>query len=1171
MSNLVISAVGPEAGTQVAVTIQLTDGDGAPVSAFTVPGGLMVSAYENRTDTSGDLTVDIVPNADLDRANTYYLVTVGSFTRLILKGSGTENLEDIVVLAPAALGPAAGLDNMVDVDETGKDDGDALVWSASASKWVPADRVANAGDTMTGPLTMSQATADLRAFILEVIGDTHPRFYQDQDGTLHWMNGTTLNKLAVRFINDAPTFGGRALAFSYEDSSDNETPVIYLGVDGTAFWPASSAGSELGLSTKRWETVYGTDGDYTGTVNAATIEIAGADITGLFDTLGAAAAAQSTAEAYADTKDAAHVAATDPHGDRAYTDGAVAGAITTAEGYADTQDAAHVAATDPHGDRAFATAADAAVVAAIPETVRDTIGAALVAGANVTITVDDPGDTITIAVSGLTHSDLSDFTEAVQDVVGAFVSSSSLTVTYNDAGNSLTVEIPNETIDDRVAALLVAGSGITLTYNDAANTLTIAVADLSGTYQVYPLPGALPAGKPSHLSSLQTAFRSATSGSGIDLVFTGDSILDYDGSGLTIYRDLAQHFNLGCRVVEAGFTTMQSGTGSGAGGTNVSTVPKAAGVQWTANTHSRTFTVSGDGIILLVKGAGTGTLEVRLTNGSGTLLGSIDTSTLPSGSSNMVSIDFGSYSSGRTIWIGTSSSSPNFTSAGFLPTYGNRTTGIRVWDLSIAGETTVQFHTNSYLALDLMDRINTAGRTLGVLSNTGFNDTLADLATDWGNWATDLDSRTPTGVLFVAPWLTHLDGLTAQSDVISGVAAAHSFAFADIGAVLGFIDLDHFGWNAGDHVHPGDAGGWAIAMIISAMLTGDPVGTALTGWLRSITNPPTWSKMSLYGTTSGVPSSSADISAFNQAIMAFLYSTLGPTSGGINFNGEQVAQIASGVLGTLSTWQAAAFRSKTANRAGSGIFRAANNEYGPTWRNNANSADKGLILNTSDQLVSDVEFVAPDFAPASSTGATQAVRYFRGTSDGPPTSGTWAVGDACLDQLGRLWACTTAGTPGSWTNQGGRFIRKTSTESVNNGGTGATLHDDAELVAALAVSATYEFEVFVLCDGATGGDIQCSFTVPTGATVNAGSLGPIVSAAAVTAQPIENTLTASGGTLGPFGTLGSGTTTHLRFTGIVRTDATHSGNLVFQWAQGSASATNTRVFLDSFLKIRRVA
>jgi hypothetical protein len=54
----------------------------------------------------------------------------------------------------------------------------------------------------------------------------------------------------------------------------------------------------------------------------------------------------------------------------------------------------------------FNTAADARVVAGItgkldtsaaPELIRDTIGTALVAGTNVTLTVNDAGDTITIA------------------------------------------------------------------------------------------------------------------------------------------------------------------------------------------------------------------------------------------------------------------------------------------------------------------------------------------------------------------------------------------------------------------------------------------------------------------------------------------------------------------------------------------------------------------------------------------------------------------------------------------------------------------------------------------------------------------------------------------------------------------------------------------------------
>lgn len=116
---------------------------------------------------------------------------------------------------------------------------------------------------------------------------------------------------------------------------------------------------------------------------------------------------------------------------------------------------------------------------AVDERARDALAAALVAGTGISITPNDPGDTITIAVTGLTSASLSDFTEAVQDVVGAFVAAGTgLTATYNDAGNVETIGIDTsaeaERIDDRVGALLVAGTNVTLTYNDAGNTLTIA-------------------------------------------------------------------------------------------------------------------------------------------------------------------------------------------------------------------------------------------------------------------------------------------------------------------------------------------------------------------------------------------------------------------------------------------------------------------------------------------------------------------------------------------------------------------------------------------------------------------------------------------------------------------------------------------------------------------------
>lgn len=40
----------------------------------------------------------------------------------------------------------------------------------------------------------------------------------------------------------------------------------------------------------------------------------------------------------------------------------------------------------------------------------------------------------------------------------------------------------NESIDDRIAALLVAGSNVTITYDDTANTLTISTTLSSNSY-----------------------------------------------------------------------------------------------------------------------------------------------------------------------------------------------------------------------------------------------------------------------------------------------------------------------------------------------------------------------------------------------------------------------------------------------------------------------------------------------------------------------------------------------------------------------------------------------------------------------------------------------------------------------------------------------------------------
>lgn len=62
---------------------------------------------------------------------------------------------------------------------------------------------------------------------------------------------------------------------------------------------------------------------------------------------------------------------------------------------------------------------------------------------------------------------------------------------------------------------------------------------------------------------------------------------------------------------------------------------------------------------------------------------------------------------------------------------------------------------------------------------------------------------------------------------------------------------------------------------------------------------------------------------------------------------------------------------------------------------------------------------APEFSASGLTGATAASRYVGATTSGAPASGTFAVGDFIIDQSGYVWVCTTAGSPGTWTEVGG--------------------------------------------------------------------------------------------------------------------------------------------------------
>lgn len=117
---------------------------------------------------------------------------------------------------------------------------------------------------------------------------------------------------------------------------------------------------------------------------------------------------------------------------------------------------------------AFMSGIDSSV--GFAEFVRDTIGATIVAGANVTVTVNDVANTITIASTGGGSGD----PEFIRDTIAAtLLSGTGVVVTANDSADTITVSADPEYIRDTIGATLVAGANVSLSVNDASDTITI--------------------------------------------------------------------------------------------------------------------------------------------------------------------------------------------------------------------------------------------------------------------------------------------------------------------------------------------------------------------------------------------------------------------------------------------------------------------------------------------------------------------------------------------------------------------------------------------------------------------------------------------------------------------------------------------------------------------------
>lgn len=208
------------------------------------------------------------------------------------------------------------------------------------------------------------------------------------------------------------------------------------------------------------------------------------------------------------------------------------------------------------------------------------------------------------------------------------------------------------------------------------------------------------------------------------------------------------------------------------------------------------------------------------------------------------------------------------------------------------------------------------------------------------------------------------------------------------------------------------------------------------------------------------------------------------------------------------------------------------------------------------------ELVVPDLATSGLTGATVATRYVGGTAAGPPIAGTFAVGDFVITQVGSVWVCTVAGSPGTWVNAAAPLYAERASDStpVNNS---TVLVTSSVLTLPVKSGRTYLVEADIVYDAATAADLKANWSVP-GSSSGWWTSNGLVGSAASSGASINRASAAwgTGQTIGGVG-VGSQVVAHIRG----KLTAGADGSIAFQYAQATADVSDLTIRTGSWVKL----
>lgn len=89
--------------------------------------------------------------------------------------------------------------------------------------------------------------------------------------------------------------------------------------------------------------------------------------------------------------------------------------------------------------------------------------------------------------------------------------------------------------------------------------------------------------------------------------------------------------------------------------------------------------------------------------------------------------------------------------------------------------------------------------------------------------------------------------------------------------------------------------------------------------------------------------------------------------------------------------------------------------YNITQGGLVNALDPQQIINLLTGVMTDQQVTVANRIRAALSPANSGTGGYCGQSVGAPSTGTWNAGDFVTDSSnGKIWMCTTAGTPGTW-------------------------------------------------------------------------------------------------------------------------------------------------------------